>query len=106
VLTFELPKINTIPDLQAGPITLAYGDITPVKFDVGGFDDLGLQYYSALATPAMIDVSYIDRLVGRINLGTRQWAIIDRGAGALPRNVYLEGDAHGGVEEVEEELGD
>jgi hypothetical protein len=38
----------------------------------------------------MIDVSYIDRLVGRINLGSRQWAIIDRGEGALPRNVYLD----------------
>jgi hypothetical protein len=95
-----LPKAHAIADLQKSSITLAYGEVTPVKFDTRGLDDLGLHicYYTTLATPVMIDVSYIDCLVGRVNLGTRQWAIIDRGAGALPRNVYLEGDTHKGVE--------
>jgi hypothetical protein len=103
VLTFELPKCAAIPDLQTAPKTLAYGDITPVKFNVRGVDDLGLhlRYYSTLATPAIIDVSYIDRLVGRVKIGARQWAIIDRGAGALPRNVYLEGGVYGEAEEIE-----
>jgi hypothetical protein len=57
-----------------------YVAIEPIQHD--DHDDLGLNfvYYTKMAAFQMIDVSFINCLVGRVPVDSRmrQWAIVDR----------------------------
>jgi hypothetical protein len=76
-----------------GPHTLAYAAIEPIKRDERSDLGLNVTYYTTTVAMQMIDISFINCLVGRVRVDfwTKQYAIIDRST-AVDANKYLEGE--------------
>jgi hypothetical protein len=92
ILSFTLPACASIPALVSGPRTFAYAELFAAKLDEEDDLGLGVRYYTDLEATSMVDVRWINRLVGRVKLDDRRWAIVDRDGAVAPDDFIVSDD--------------
>jgi hypothetical protein len=87
IYSFQLPQSSALG--LSKPQTFVYAVIRSLRLDRAPDLGIDLHYYSQEGALEVIDINYVQCLVGRINLGAKCSSIIDR-SGSLARSVYIE----------------